>query len=52
MTVEIMFVKLDGEKRTEIPYNEMCKEEQEKQGANLKKRFFESFGYSPVERTA
>lgn len=49
MEVKIMFVKLEGTKRIEIPYSEMKKEEREAQGLDLKKRFFESFGYTPVK---
>ena len=52
MEVSIVFVKMDGEKRTEIPFEDMTKEEQQEQGANLKKRFYESLGYVPKKTTA
>lgn len=52
MEVDIMFVKLDGEERTEIPYSSMAKEEQEEQGRRSAVRFFESLGYTPKGSTA
>lgn len=50
MEVSIVFVKLDGEKRTEIPFEDMTKEEQQEQGVKLKKRFYKSFGYEVKEK--
>lgn len=47
MEVDIMFVKLDGGERVEIPYSDMKTEEQDIQGRKSKIRFFESLGYAP-----
>lgn len=52
MEVRIVFVKLNGEERIEIPFEDMKKEEQQEQGIKLKKRFFETLGYAPKEKTA
>lgn len=52
MKVNIIFVKIDGDKRTEIPLEDMTQEELAEQGLKLKKRFFETLGYVPKENTA
>ena len=52
MEVKIIFVKLSGTERTEIPYEKMGPEEKEAQGAALKTRFYGALGYTPVEKTA
>ena len=38
MKVNIVFVKMEGEKRIEIPYEEMGEEERADQARKLKKR--------------
>lgn len=52
MKVNIVFVKLSDAERIEIPLTDMKKEEQEIRGLELKKRFFETLGYVPREKTA
>lgn len=51
MKVDIIFVKIDGDKRIEIPYEDMTQEERAEQGLKLKKKFFETLGYVPKEKT-
>ncbi len=52
MKVNIVFVKMEGEKRIEIPYEEMGEEERADQARKLKKKFLEGFGYTIKESTA
>lgn len=49
MEVEIVFVKMNGTERIEIPYSEMDKEEREIQGRKSTIRFFEALGYTPKD---
>lgn len=48
MTVELIIVSYDGNKRIEEPWETIPKEKQKKIGAELTARFMQTAGYSPA----
>lgn len=52
MKVDVVFVKFEGDKRIEIPYDELTEEEKREQALKLTKRFFSKLGIEAREKTA
>lgn len=52
MKVDVVFVKFEGDKRIEIPYDELTEEEKREQALKLTKRFFSVLGIEAKEKTA
>ena len=52
MQVDVVFVKFEGEKRIEIPYEELTEEQKREQALKLTKRFFSTLGIEAKEKAA